>query len=91
MDQATLDNKTVTMDIQEFGANLSGATIPMDIAILDLIRKQVNSKSHPLNVVSQLFTKVIVTNLLQKRPLIDLLLANLETPLEELLEGKRDS
>ena len=91
MDQATLDNKTVTMDIQEFGANLSGATIPMDIAILDLIRKQVNSKSHPLNVVSQLFTKVIVANLLQKRPLIDLLLANLETPLEELLEGKRDS
>lgn len=79
------------MDIQEFGANLSGATIPMDIAILDLIRKQVNSKSHPLNVVSQLFTKVIVANLLQKRPLIDLLLANLETPLEELLEGKRDS
>ena len=91
MDKATLDNKTVTMDIQEFGANLSGATIPMDIAILDLIRKQVNSKSHPLNVVSQLFTKVIVANLLQKRPLIDLLLANLETPLEELLEGKRDS
>jgi len=91
LDQATLDNKTVTMDIQEFGANLSGATIPMDIAILDLIRKQVNSKSHPLNVVSQLFTKVIVANLLQKRPLIDLLLANLETPLEELLEGKRDS
>ena len=91
MDQATLDNKTVTMDIQEFGANLSGATIPMDIAILDLIRKQVNSKSHPLNVVSQLFTKVIVANILQKRPLIDLLLANLETPLEELLEGKRDS
>ena len=91
MDKATLDNKTVTMDIQEFGANLSGATIPMDIAILDLLRKQVNSKSHPLNVVSQLFTKVIVANLLQKRPLIDLLLANLETPLEELLEGKRDS
>ena len=91
LEQDAEDIKNGPIDIQEFGTNLSGITIPMDIALLDLIRKQVNSKSHPLNIISQHFTKVLIGNLEQKRPLIDLLLANLETPLEQLLDGKRDA
>lgn len=64
-------------DEGEFGANLSGLTSRKDISILELIRKQVNSKHHPLWVIASHFTKVVVDNLEKKSRLIDRLLANL--------------
>lgn len=77
-------------DAGEFGANLSGLTSRKDIAVLELIRKQVSEKHHPLNVIASHFIKVVVGSLEQKSRLIDRLLTNPGTPLEKIIEESKE-
>jgi len=44
--------KNEPVDIQEFGTNISDLTSPKQIALLEVIKKQVNSRHHPLNIIA---------------------------------------
>jgi len=50
-------------DETQHGANLSGLTSKRLIALLALIRKQLNFRYHPLNLIAQCFSKVMIAHL----------------------------
>ena len=64
------------MDVIEYGSNLSGLTSKKLVLLLALIQKQLSFRYHPINVMAQCFSRVMIAHLEQKQMLIELLLQN---------------